>query len=94
MEFTEKALGHLEAFRRFKRNVILDAIKEQLPHQPVQETRNRKLLRTNPLADWELRVQNYRVFYDVDLENHVVRVIAVGHKDHNTLRIGGDEIQL
>ena len=35
VEFTEKALGHLESFRRFERNIILDAIKAQLPHQPL-----------------------------------------------------------
>ena len=92
--FTEKALGHLESFRRFERNIILDAIKAQLPHQPLQETQNRKLLRANPLADWELRVQDFRVFYEVDPENHVVRIIAIGHKQHNTLFIGGEEIQL
>lgn len=28
-----------------------------------EEARNRKLLRENPLADWELRVGNHRVFY-------------------------------
>ena len=94
VEFTEKAFGHLESFRRFERNIILDAIKAQLPHQPVQETRHRKLLRANPLADWELRVQDFRVFYEVDPENHVVRIIAIGHKEHNALFIGGEEIQL
>ena len=94
VEFTEKALGHLESFRGFERNIILDAIKAQLPHQSSQETRHRKLLRVNPLADWELRVQAFRVFYEVDPENYVVRIIAIGHKQHNTLFIGGEEMQL
>lgn len=94
VDFTEKALGHLESFRRFERNIILDAIRAQLPHQPLQETRNRKLLRANPLVDWELRVQDFRVFYEVDPEHHVVRIIAIGHKEHNTLVIGGEEIHL
>ena len=94
VEFTEKAFVHLEAFRRFERNIILDAIKAQLPYQPTEETRHRKLLRANPLADWELRIQQYRVFYEVDSERHLVRIVAIGHKEHNKLFIGGEEIVL
>jgi mRNA-degrading endonuclease RelE of RelBE toxin-antitoxin system len=94
VEFTAKAFAHLESFRRFERNIILDAIKLQLLRQPVEETRNKKLLRANPLADWELRIQHYRVFYEVDLVQHIVRVIAIGYKEHNKLFIGDEEVTL
>ena len=94
VEMTETALEHLAAYRRFEVNVILDAIKTQLPHQALQETRNRKPLRENPLADWELRVEEYRVFYEVDAEKGVVRIVAIGHKEHNRLFVGGEEIEL
>jgi mRNA-degrading endonuclease RelE of RelBE toxin-antitoxin system len=62
----------------------------------MTETRNRKRLGENELSDWELRVQSFRVFYDViaDEERHVVKVKAVGHKERNTLYIGGSEVQL
>ena len=53
----------MEALRRYDRNTVLDKIKAQLVHTPAEETRNRKLLRENPLADWELRVGRFRVFY-------------------------------
>jgi mRNA-degrading endonuclease RelE of RelBE toxin-antitoxin system len=48
------------------------------------------------MSDWELRVQQYRVFYDVLIEEdpQVVKIKAVGHKDHNTLYIGGKEVDL
>ena len=59
-----------------------------------EETRNRKLLRDNPVADWELRVGEFRVFYEVDVDEHRVRIVAVGHKEHNRLFIGGEEIEL
>jgi mRNA-degrading endonuclease RelE of RelBE toxin-antitoxin system len=94
VEFTERAFVHLESFRKFERNIILDAVKAQLPYQPTEETRNRKLLRDNPLADWELRIQHYRVFYEVDAARHLVRIVAIGHKEHNTLFLGGEEITL
>jgi mRNA-degrading endonuclease RelE of RelBE toxin-antitoxin system len=75
-------------------NTLLDAIEDQLIYQPGVPTRHRKLLRENPLADWELRVGEYRVFYDIDDEPGIVMILAIGVKSHNTLRIEGEEIQL
>ena len=48
------------------------------------------------MSDWELRVQQYRVFYDVLIEEdlQIVKIKAVGHKDHNTLYIGDKEVDL
>jgi hypothetical protein len=34
------------------------------------------------------------VFYEVDPEQPVVRIVAVGHKEHNRLFIGGEEVEL
>ena len=94
VEVTRTAYGHLEARRRYDRNAILDAIKQQLTHTPATETPNRKLLRENPLADWELRVGRFRVFYDVDAISRLVRILAVGIKEGNKLMIGGEEVTL
>ncbi len=94
IEFTKPAYRHLEAFKRFDRNRILDSIKEQLTHTPQEETRNKKFLRQNPLADWELRVDQYRIFYDVDETEHVVRIFAIGRKERNKLLIEGEEVIL
>jgi len=46
------------------------------------------------LAPWELRVGDFRVFYDVNASEEQVVVLAIGQKTHNTLRIGGEEIDL
>jgi hypothetical protein len=51
IKFGKSAYRHLEAFRRFDRNKILDGIKEQLTYKPQEKTRNKKFLRENPLAD-------------------------------------------
>jgi mRNA-degrading endonuclease RelE of RelBE toxin-antitoxin system len=90
----QKAFIHLEAFKKRARDIILDAIKEQLSYQPVEETHNKKLLRANTLADWELRIQRYGVFYEVDSTSHLVRIVAIGHKENNRLFIGREEISL
>lgn len=60
----------------------------------IRRTQHRKLLEDNPLAPWELRVGNFRVFYDVDREGEKVAIIGIGQKLHNRLRIGGEEIEL
>jgi mRNA-degrading endonuclease RelE of RelBE toxin-antitoxin system len=94
VEFTERAITHLEQFAKRTRNVILDDVRAQLPHQPNVETKNRKLLRGSTLADWELRVGQYRVFYDIDEGARVVRIVAVGYKEHNDLYIEGEKFEL
>jgi mRNA-degrading endonuclease RelE of RelBE toxin-antitoxin system len=88
---SERQLGRLTARDR---NIVLDAIEQQLIHEPTVPTRHRKLLRENPLADWELRVGEYRVFYSVDQSQAVVMIIAMGVKSHNVLLIEGKEYPL
>ena len=96
IEFTQTAASHIRAFRKSKQNIVLDAIEKQLAYEPTYKTRNRKHLGGNELADWELRVRKYRIFYDVICEENIkmVKVKAVGLKEHNILYIGGKEIKL
>jgi mRNA-degrading endonuclease RelE of RelBE toxin-antitoxin system len=58
------------------------------------ETRNRKPLTDNPIAPWELRVDKYRVFYEVDEHGQSVRIVAVGHKEHEALLIRGKKVEI
>ena len=68
---------------------------EQLAHQPTLPTRKRKVLRANPIAPWELRLGDIRVFYEVQEEPEPqVIVKAVGIKRHNDLWIGEEKIEL
>lgn len=62
---------------------------------PLKETRNRKPLRPNLIAPWELRIGNLRAFYDVTLEHsNIVKILAVGYKEGNTLFIAGKAVKL
>ncbi len=86
VEFSEDALEDLTGVRPFDRRRILAAIETQLGDVPIRESRNRKQLRglvppfeaVPPI--WELRVGDYRVFYDVDEEEHRVYVRAIRRK--------------
>ena len=67
----------------------------QLQTQPTHPTRKRKLLRPNPIAPWELRIGDFRVFYEVQEEpDPVVIIKAVGIKRHDVLWIGNEKVEL
>jgi hypothetical protein len=75
--------------------MVLDSVERQLAHVPAVETRNRKPMRPNPLAPWELRIGALRVYYDVEEEPvKLVAIRAVGIKKRNRVLIGGEEIEL
>ena len=94
IEVTEEGKVDLSYYTAFERKAIVSEIRNQLTHEPQVETRNRKLLRDNPVASWELRAGKYRVFYEVDQPTGTVSVVSVGHKEHNVLLIRGKEVQL
>jgi hypothetical protein len=52
-------------------------------------------MRPNPLAPWELRLGNLRVYYDVsDTPPAIVIILALGIKLRDKVRIDDEEIQL
>jgi mRNA-degrading endonuclease RelE of RelBE toxin-antitoxin system len=85
--------AHLRALTARQRSIVFDEVEEQLTHEPTTETRNRKEMRPNPLALWELRIGDLRV-YDVTEEPQTVTVVAVGIKTGNRVFIGSEEIPL
>ena len=94
IRFTPEAIKDLKSLRKPEQKEALDGIESQLAHEPSVETRNRKRLRPNKLAEWELRVGDLRVFYDVDEQVKIVKVEAVGRKEGNALFIHGEEYEL
>jgi mRNA-degrading endonuclease RelE of RelBE toxin-antitoxin system len=94
VEITRQALGDLHYLTKRARRIVVARLEEHLTHEPARETRNRKRLRPNQLAEWELRIDRFRVFFDVDSVARVVRVMAVGRKEGNRLFIRDEEYQL
>ncbi len=91
IEFTSTALQDLTALRKFEQQTIIDEIETQLQYQPEAAARNRKKLRPNNVANWELRIGKFRVFYNVDIKRHNVSIEAVGFKVGNALFIRGKQ---
>ena len=95
IELTHEADRHLAGLSARERATVLESLEKRLAYDPTVETRNRKPLRPNPVAPWELRIGRLRVYFDVEQEpRHVVRVQAVGIKDGNRVWIGGEEVEL
>ena len=52
-------------------------------------------MRPNPLAPWELRLGNLRVYFDIVIEPEpIVVVLAVGVKKRNAVWIGRKAFEL
>jgi mRNA-degrading endonuclease RelE of RelBE toxin-antitoxin system len=88
--FAEGVASDLAALRAYDRQIILDRIDEQLAHEPITATRMKRVIvglkppwrHEEPI--WQLRVGEYREFYDVSIEKQQVSVRAVRHKPPHT----------
>jgi mRNA-degrading endonuclease RelE of RelBE toxin-antitoxin system len=97
--YAPEVYEHLSAIDRKHHRLIEQTLLEQLGDSPEEETRNRKPLdQPAPFgATWELRFgpQNrFRVFYEVNSDEHIVSVSAIGVKDRERLLFGNEEIDL
>ncbi|MDI6775934.1 MAG: hypothetical protein QMD03_01615 [Syntrophales bacterium] len=95
IEYSPDTEEHFRFLIKRQQVTVLDTVEKQLQYQPNVETRNRKPMRPNPFAPWELRIGNLRVYYDIeDKPERVVYIRAVGIKERNNVRIGKEEIKL
>jgi mRNA-degrading endonuclease RelE of RelBE toxin-antitoxin system len=92
--FTPSSLDDMAGFHKRHQVLIFDETESQLSHQLNVETRRRKRLRPNRISEWELRIDVYRVFYDVALDAGRVDVRMVARKHGNRLYVRGQEFIL
>jgi mRNA-degrading endonuclease RelE of RelBE toxin-antitoxin system len=102
LAYAPLAREHLLAIKAKDRLLFRTTIEEQLVFEPESETRNRKPLKRvatfeAETATWEIRFgldNRFRVFYEVDQAQHLVRILAFGEKKGNRLCVGGKEVKL
>lgn len=86
IEYAESVADDLGSLRPFDRAKLLDQIDRRLASEPARETRNQKIViglkppwkHEEPL--WQLRIGEFRVFYDVDEPQQRVIVRAIRRK--------------
>jgi len=95
IHYSPEAADHLARLTAHQSATVLDKVERNLTHEPTVPTRNRKVLRANPLAAWELRIGDLRVYHEVqDEPDAVVIVKAIGIKERDRVVIGGEEVEL
>jgi mRNA-degrading endonuclease RelE of RelBE toxin-antitoxin system len=77
IEFVGGAKADLRRLRRTDRVKVLDRIERHLTHQPELQGKSRiKRLRPGTFPPYRLRVEKFRVYYDVD--EQIRRVVILG----------------
>jgi mRNA-degrading endonuclease RelE of RelBE toxin-antitoxin system len=95
IEYSPDAENHLHKLTARQRAIVFDTVDEQLAYEPLIQTKNRKPMRPNLLAPWELRIDRLRVYYRVeDIPEPVVYVRAIGVKKRNRVWIGNEVFDL
>jgi mRNA-degrading endonuclease RelE of RelBE toxin-antitoxin system len=86
---TKEADRQLHALPVRDQRKLEAAIVSRLRYQPTVPTKAIKRLRSNPLAEFELRVGSLRVLYNVEQDE--VILLIIGRKVGNKLIVEGEE---
>lgn len=88
---TEEGETQLRSLAAREQRIVEAGILARLVDQPLTLTKAVKPLRPNPLAQFELRVESFRVLYNVDEANQEVVILVVGQKVGHKLIVAGEE---
>ena len=94
IELTVQAVQDLKWFSKREQKIIRDGIEANLRYEPTVPTLNRKPMKANESADWELRIENFRVLYAVDQQVRIVEIQRIGEKQRNRFFFRGREERL
>ena len=84
VRFTPAAVSDLDRLPVFARRRVLGEVRRQLVTDPVTFTRRKKIIVGETDLVRQLRVGDYRVFYDVLVDEAVVLVWGVRRKERRT----------
>jgi mRNA-degrading endonuclease RelE of RelBE toxin-antitoxin system len=92
--FSDTAVRNLKRIPKSKRKVLIDGIRKHLSDSdPLESGRNKfRLRRASEFAEFELRIDPWRIFYRV--QNEVVEIVMVGEKRGSKLFVEGEEFTL
>ena len=86
---TEDADRQFRSLSVREQRILEAAVQSRLLHQATTPSKAVKPLRSNPLAEFELRAGNLRALYNV--EGDEVVILVVGRKVGNKLIVEGEE---
>jgi mRNA interferase RelE/StbE len=78
IRYAAEAVADIRALRVFNQRKVLDGIGLHLTYQPKLVSRSRIKAMAQPFwSQYRLRIEDLRVYYDVDDTSHVVHVLRV-----------------
>jgi mRNA-degrading endonuclease RelE of RelBE toxin-antitoxin system len=90
IELVDAAKADLRRLRGVDRAKVLDRIETHLTHQPTIQSRSRiKRLRPGTYPPYRLRVDDIRVYYDVDQTRQFVVILGIVPKSESVAWLAG-----
>lgn len=84
IDFESDALEELKALRKGEQVKILKTVEMHLRFEPTLQSKSRiKHLRPGTRPPYRLRIDDFRVYYDIQIEDQRVIVYGVVHKDQS-----------
>ncbi len=76
------AIKDIDSIKKYYSTTILDSIETHLRYKPDMISKSRiKKLKGIQDADYRLRVDDYRIFYNIDKQKQTVYILRVLHKE-------------
>jgi len=78
IRYTHEAVEDIRPLRAFDQRRVLDGISRHVSFEPTRVSRARIKRMTQPFwSQYRLRVDDFRVYYDVDEAQRVIQVLRV-----------------
>jgi mRNA interferase RelE/StbE len=81
IQYAEAAIADLKALRAYDQRIVLDGIEAHLQFEPRRESKSRIKGMVQPFwSQFRLRIEDFRVYYDVVETPRTVNVLRVLEK--------------
>ncbi|HEX4052768.1 MAG TPA: type II toxin-antitoxin system RelE/ParE family toxin [Tepidisphaeraceae bacterium] len=85
IRFAREAADDIRGLKAFDKRRVIDGIQLFLAHDPCKASRSRIKLMVQPFwSQYRLRINDFRVYYDVDEIDAIVQVVRVLAKTTET----------
>jgi len=85
IDYAGQAVADLQSLRAFERMNVVQAIDDHLRHEPTKESRTRIKRMKQPFwCQYRLRVDDFRVYYDVDESGRKVGILRILEKGRDS----------
>ena len=85
IRYADEAFADIRGLRTFDQRKVMEGIELHLTQQPRLVSRSRIKAMVQPFwSQYRLRIDDFRVYYDVDDESHLVHVLRVLMKTTQT----------